>query len=154
MENRAPAAQDVKYAKGVMHWPLKNVQVTSKFGSRGREFHEGVDLRAKPGTPVFAASDGIVLYAGTRIRGYGKLVIIKHRGGWSTVYAHNSQLFVRSGQHIQRGQRISLSGNTGHSSGPHLHFEIRRGIYAVDPLRVMPEIPYRVASRASLYARR
>jgi len=143
---KIPALEEVRYAKGIMHWPLREVKVTSRYGQRGSEFHEGVDLHAHLGTAVYAADAGVVLYSGTQIRGYGKLVILKHKGGWSTIYAHNSRLFVRAGQKIQRGQRISLSGNTGRSSGPHLHFEIRRGVFAIDPMRVMPQPRYRVAS--------
>jgi murein DD-endopeptidase MepM/ murein hydrolase activator NlpD len=117
-----------------LSWPLSRVEVTSNFGQRGRQFHEGIDLRAPLGTPVYAAADGVVIYAGSRLRGYGNLVVIRHgQTGISTVYAHNSRLFVRRGQRVARGQKISLSGATGHVSGPHLHFEVRSGIAAVDP---------------------
>lgn len=142
--SRSPAApvgsvhSAVEVAPGALHWPLARVEITSQFGSRGRDFHEGIDLRAKKGTTVFAAQDGVVLYAGSKIRGYGRMVVIRHAKELSTVYAHNSQVLVRIGQKVKQGQRIAITGSTGRSTGPHLHFEIRDGMSALDPLEVMP----------------
>lgn len=127
-----------KLMRGFLRWPLSSVQVTSPFGQRGASFHEGLDLRAPVGTPILAAQGGTVIYAGSRIRGYGRMVVISHLNGITTIYAHQSRLFVRKGQRVKQGQRIGLSGNTGHSTGPHLHFEVRTGVAALDPLRVMP----------------
>ncbi|MEN9722671.1 MAG: hypothetical protein RJB38_657 [Pseudomonadota bacterium] len=118
-----------------LSWPLRSVQVTSAFGNRQGDLHEGIDLRAPMATPVYASHDGVVLYSGSGISGYGKLIVLRHPSGLSTVYAHNSRLLVRRGERIRRGQRLSLSGNTGRSSGPHLHFEVRTGLVAVDPLK-------------------
>jgi murein DD-endopeptidase MepM/ murein hydrolase activator NlpD len=123
----------------LMRWPLDDVQITSTYGKRGRDFHEGVDLRAKLGTPVFASQAGTVLYSDKRIKGYGKMIVVRHSPGWATVYAHNSKLFVKEGQKVQKGQRIALSGKSGRVSGPHLHFEIRNGLSAVDPIRMLPK---------------
>lgn len=123
-----------------LHWPLHFVQVTSPFGPRGREFHEGLDLRAAPGTPVFAAQRGVVLYAGENIRGYGKMVVIRHVGKVSTIYAHNSKILVQPGEQVKQGQVIAMSGKTGHTHGPHLHFEIRQGTSALNPLSCLPSI--------------
>ena len=120
-----------------MQWPLRSVKITSPFGKRGREFHEGVDLRAESGTPVYAAHAGQVLYAGERIRGYGRMIVIKHTSGIATVYAHNSKLAVKKGQWVRQGALVAYSGNTGHSSGPHLHFEVREGVSAVNPQKFM-----------------
>lgn len=119
--------------------PLNRFEITSKFGRRGRSFHEGVDLRASRGTPVYAVHGGRVIYSSRRIGGYGNMVVIKHGEGLSTVYAHCSKLLVKAGARVKRGQRIALSGNTGHSSGPHLHFEVRYGVTAIDPVQVMAE---------------
>ncbi len=119
-------------------WPVKDVSVTSEYGPRGESYHEGIDLRAKTGTPVYAAQSGKVLYSASRIAGYGKMVVIRHRDGLSTVYAHNSRLLVKEGQVVKRGQRIALAGNTGASRGPHVHFEVRSGVVALDPLKFMP----------------
>jgi murein DD-endopeptidase MepM/ murein hydrolase activator NlpD len=123
-----------------LSWPLKKVQVTSNFGVRGGDPHEGIDLRASVGTPVYAAHDGVILYSGSGISGYGKLVVVKNAVGISTVYGHNSRLLVRKGQRVRRGQRIALSGSTGRSSGPHVHFEVRLGLKPVDP-RVLIGLP-------------
>lgn len=119
-------------------WPTNEVVVTSRFGSRSGDHHDGIDLRAKSGTPVRAAYDGKVIYSGSKIRGYGKMVVIRHQAKLSTVYAHNSKLQVKSGQNVRRGQLISYSGNTGHSSGPHLHFEVREGVTAINPMLLLP----------------
>jgi hypothetical protein len=119
-------------------WPTNVVVVTSRFGIRGKEHHDGVDLRAHMGTTVHAAADGKVIYAGAKIRGYGRMVVLRHAGKLSTVYAHNSKLLVSAGQRVRRGQRIALSGSSGHSTGPHLHFEVRQGVAAIDPLLLMP----------------
>ena len=120
-----------------LRWPLRNVQVTSAYGMRDGNSHEGIDLRAGLGTPVYAAQAGQVLYSGSRIRGYGKLVVIRHENGISTVYAHNSRLAVIRGQRVKQGQLVAYSGKTGHAIGPHVHFEVRAGTKALNPARVI-----------------
>jgi len=129
-------------------WPVERTELSSTFGPRGRDFHEGIDIRARIGAPVGAAQAGRVIYTGDGISGYGKLVVIRHALGFATVYAHISKILVRSGQEVKQGQLIALSGNTGRSSGPHLHFEVRKGVAALDPLRVLP------SSYASIVAAR
>jgi murein DD-endopeptidase MepM/ murein hydrolase activator NlpD len=119
-------------------WPTNDVRVTSIFGTRKGEHHDGIDLRASSGTPVYAAFDGKVIYAGSKISGYGRMIVLRHAGKLSTIYAHNSKLQVRPGQTIRRGQLIAYSGNTGRSSGPHLHFEIREGVTAINPMILLP----------------
>lgn len=121
-------------------WPLRDVAVTSYFGKRGKKFHEGVDLRARIGTPVYAAQAGVVLYADSKIRGYGRMIVLKHDGQVATIYGHNSKLLVRRGDVVKQGQKIAISGNTGRSRGPHLHFEIRRGLSPVNPLSLLPRL--------------
>jgi murein DD-endopeptidase MepM/ murein hydrolase activator NlpD len=111
--------------------------VTSPFGQRSHSFHEGVDLRAPAGTLVYASHAGQVLYAGAKIRGYGKMIVIRHSSGIATIYAHNSKLLVHKGQWVTQGTKIALSGSTGHSHGAHLHFEIRSGVEAIDPTQVI-----------------
>lgn len=138
---RGPHARRSKSAPASLRefrWPLQEIEFNSHFGQRGQDFHEGVDLKASTGTRVYAAQGGRVIYADSKIRGYGKLVIIKHNDGLSTVYAHNSKILVRKDSVVRRGQWIALSGNTGHSTGPHLHFELRHGVDAVDPESYMP----------------
>lgn len=112
--------------------------VTSGFGRRVHpltgdlRFHTGVDLRAAEGAPIRAAAAGIVRDVGRR-GGYGKTVEIDHGHGTSTLYAHASQLLVQKGQRVDAGQPVALVGQTGHATGPHLHFELRRHDHPVDP---------------------
>jgi lipoprotein NlpD len=121
---------------GRLRWPLVNVAhaVGSPFGARDGRAHEGIDLPAPTGTPVIAAADGEVVYAGSGIRGYGNLVVLQHPGDLLTVYAHNSELFVALGQHVRAGDRIAAVGQTGRATGPHLHFEVRQGQIPRDPM--------------------
>jgi len=121
---------------GRLRWPLVNVAhaVGSPFGARDGRAHEGIDLPAPTGTPVIAAADGEVAYAGDGIRGYGNLVVLQHPGDLLTVYAHNSELFVAQGQHVRAGDRIAAVGQTGRATGPHLHFEVRQGQSPRDPM--------------------
>ncbi|MGB9881133.1 MAG: M23 family metallopeptidase, partial [Anaerolineae bacterium] len=112
---------------------------TSPFGERVhpvfrvRLFHAGVDFAAVEGTPVKAANNGVVRFAG-RAGGYGWTVVVDHGGGVVSLYGHNAALFVKQGEQVKRGQVICLSGNTGISTGPHLHFEMRVGGNPVDPI--------------------
>jgi len=135
---------EAEYAGGQFAWPLNgatNYVVTCRHGWRTyqiygyttTDYHNGIDLRCVTGTEVYAANAGTVVIA-TYHASYGYYVLIDHGGGYSTLYAHNSQLLVTPGQKVERGQVISLSGSTGYSSGPHLHFEIRVNNERVDPL--------------------
>jgi murein DD-endopeptidase MepM/ murein hydrolase activator NlpD len=123
-------------AAGRLRWPLVNVarEVGSPFGVRDGRAHEGIDLPAPSGTPVVAAADGEVVYAGDGIRGYGNLVVLQHPGDLLTVYAHNSAIFVAQGQAVRAGERVAAVGQTGRASGPHLHFEVRQGQIPRDPM--------------------
>ncbi|MEM7715620.1 MAG: M23 family metallopeptidase, partial [Cyanobacteria bacterium P01_A01_bin.68] len=124
-------------AKGFA-WPAKGV-FTSGFGPRWGRMHKGIDIAAPTGTPIHAAADGVVVSAGWNRGGYGKLVDIRHPDGTLTRYAHNSKIVVRKGQRVQQGQLISKMGSTGFSTGPHLHFEIRKGgKKAVNPIAFLP----------------
>ncbi len=121
-------------ATGKFVCPLDSYVITSKFGPRWRRFHKGIDLGAPMGTPVYAADGGVVIWAAYK-RSYGNLVIIDHGDGILTKYAHNSELLVKAGQYVSQYEVISKVGNTGRSTGPHLHFEIRLDGDAVDPQR-------------------
>jgi murein DD-endopeptidase MepM/ murein hydrolase activator NlpD len=133
---------------GNWQWPLDRVQISSQFGDRNGKFHQGIDLRAAMGTAVHAASDGEVVYVGSKIRGYGRMVVLKHAGNFYSVYAHHSRNKVKLGKHVKRGEVIAYSGKTGHSTGPHLHFEIRRGTQSFDPEFAMTDAVERNTSRA------
>lgn len=117
-------------------WPVK-ARLTSRFGLRGNRPHEGIDLGAPHGTPIHAAEAGRVIHSG-RFGAYGKVVILKHAGAYRSVYAHAQRLFVEKGDFVERGQKIAEVGSTGRATGPHLHFEIRRGEVAHDPLVYLP----------------
>lgn len=104
------------------------------FTGRGSEFHKGVDIAAKRGTPVVSTADGIVTYAAWK-SGYGNMVIISHGYGFITVYAHNSSIVTKVGEKVKRGQVISKVGSTGRSTAPHLHYEIKLNGKNVDPAR-------------------
>jgi len=123
-----------------LSWPLRGV-IYARFGPRAGEqahgIHEGLDLAAPEGTPIAAAADGVVLYAGQQ-PGYGTLVILQHPGGLITLYAHNAENLVKDGQHVRDGQIIARVGQSGRTSGPHCHFEVRKDEKPVDPLRWLP----------------
>lgn len=113
-------------------WPV-NGYVSSPFGQRGGEFHKGMDIAAPTGTDIKAFMSGTVISSGWNNSGYGYLVTIRHSNGLVTYYAHCSKLLVKAGQHVERGQHIAEVGSTGNSTGPHLHFEVRRSGSPVNP---------------------
>ena len=114
-------------------WPVRG-KIVSRFGAKADGRHnDGINIAVEKGSPVRAADNGVVVYAGSELKGYGKLVLIRHAGGWITAYAHNDQLLVVRGQKVTAGQVIARVGSTGSVSDPQLHFEIRRGADAVDP---------------------
>ncbi len=118
-------------------WPVQG-PVAVGFGNRGKGVrNDGINILARRGTGVRAAENGVVAYSGNAVRGFGNLVLIKHAGGWMSAYAHNEVLLVRTGQKVRRGQTISRVGSTGSVNRPQLHFELRRGRRAVDPLRYL-----------------
>lgn len=127
--------------KGTLSWPLRGV-LYGRFGKKGKEPHDGVDLAAPAGTPVKTAAPGKVLYAGEQ-RGYGLLVIVEHQGELMTLYAHNRDLRVKTGQQVRAGQVIATVGNSGRTSGPHLHFEVRKNGMPVDPMIYLGPVPPR-----------
>ncbi len=123
-----------------LRWPVAAPRVTSRFGTRWGRPHEGIDMMAPIGTPVLAAAEGNVIYAGDQVRGYGNMVVLKHGDGLVTVYAHNSRLLVRAGDSVTVGQEIARVGDTGRSTAPHLHFEVRRRDVPVDPIPFLPAL--------------
>jgi murein DD-endopeptidase MepM/ murein hydrolase activator NlpD len=127
-----------KYA-GNLRWPVDAGIVSSEFGARWGKQHKGIDIAADAGEPVYAIADADVIYAGDGLRGYGNVVILRHDSKMTSLYAHNSELKVHQGDHVTQGTLISLLGNTGHSTGPHVHFEIRDGDTAVNPRTLLPQ---------------
>lgn len=123
-----------KQALGTWIWPVEEVKINSKFGKRRRGFHEGIDLKAPVGTRIYATQAGQVIYADNKIGGYGNMIVIKHPAGLFSVYAHLSQMKVRAGDSVDQRDLIGLSGKSGRVRGPHLHFEVRRGSVALNPV--------------------
>lgn len=123
---------------GKLLWPVRIGTLSSRFGKRMISFHEGVDIRAEQGTPIYAAHDGLAIYSGNGLRGYGNLIVVRGKG-LLTIYAHNRTNEVRRGDSVKKGEVIAYVGKTGKASAPHLHFETRvtnkNGKHvAVDPL--------------------
>ncbi|HWH15359.1 MAG TPA: peptidoglycan DD-metalloendopeptidase family protein [Miltoncostaeaceae bacterium] len=137
-QTSSPVAASVSRSpssSGGMIWPAAGT-FTSPFGPRWGRMHEGIDIAVPTGTPVSAAAAGRVISSGWS-GGYGNLVVIDHGGGIATAYAHNSRLLVSPGQSVGQGTTIALAGSTGHSTGPHVHFEVRVNGAAVDPMRYL-----------------
>lgn len=120
---------------GIYTWPVGGT-ITSPFGQRARNFHEGLDIAAPTGTPIHAARSGTVTFAGSQ-SGYGNVVYLSHAGGDETRYGHMSRIGVRRGMQVGGGAVIGAVGQTGDATGPHCHFEIRKGGRAVDPLPIL-----------------
>ncbi|HEX4803843.1 MAG TPA: M23 family metallopeptidase [Myxococcaceae bacterium] len=136
---RGKNASAERETAGDLNWPLRGV-LYARFGRHGREVHDGIDLAAPVGTPVKTAGPGTVVYAGEQ-RGYGLLAIVEHPNGLTTLYAHNHDLRVKTGQQVRAGQVIASVGESGRTTGPHLHFEVRRAGVPVDPLPHLGPIP-------------
>ena len=124
-----PAAAPAAPAES-FRWPAKG-RIINAYGSSG---NEGINIAVPEGTPVKAAEDGTVAYAGSDVKGYGKLVLVRHTNGYVSAYAHNGELDVRPGEKVKRGQTIAKSGATGNVTSPQLHFELRKGATPVDPM--------------------
>jgi len=123
-----------------LSWPLVGV-ITSPFGMREGRPHEGIDIAVEEGTPVRATAPGRVVFAGPRGT-YGLAVIVDHGGGVRTLYAHCSKLLVSEGSSVDTGAVIALSGNTGRSTGPHLHLEVLKNGVPLDPLIYLEKESY------------
>ena len=120
---------------GRFNWPVRG-RLLSVYGSKGDGLHnDGINIVAPRGASVRAAGSGVVAYAGNELRGFGNLLLIKHPGGWVTAYAHNDSLLVKRGDKVGKGQVIAKVGASGNVVRPQLHFEIRKGKRAINPLR-------------------
>jgi len=120
-------------------WPVKG-RVISQFGARPDGGHnDGIDLAVPQGTPVQAAENGVVAYAGSELKGYGNLVLIRHANNWVSAYAHNEEILVKRGDKVNRGQVIAKAGASGAVSQPLVHFELRKGSRPVDPTKYMSD---------------
>ena len=137
-----PAETPVKAAEATgalptFRWPVRGKVITSYGAKTNGKSNDGINLAVPEGTPVKAAEDGVVAYSGNELKGYGNLVLVRHSNGYVTAYAHASELLVKRGDTIKRGQIIAKSGQSGEVGSPQLHFEIRKGSSPVDPLQFL-----------------
>jgi len=130
-------ASEATGALPTFRWPVRGKVITSYGAKTNGKANDGINLAVPEGTPVKAAEDGVVAYAGNELKGYGNLVLIRHANGYVTAYAHASELLVKRGDAIKRGQVIAKSGQSGEVASPQLHFEIRKGSTPVDPLQFL-----------------
>lgn len=128
---------DATNALPTFRWPARGRVVTAYGAKANGKQNDGINIAVPEGTPVKAAEDGVVAYSGNELKGYGNLILVRHANGYVTAYAHASELMVKRGDSIKRGQIIAKSGQTGEVSSPQLHFEIRKGSTAVDPTQFL-----------------
>jgi murein DD-endopeptidase MepM/ murein hydrolase activator NlpD len=133
-QSPAVLPEPVARGSGKFLWPV-NGKVVSPFGPKDGGLHnDGINIAAPLGTPVRAADNGVVVYAGNELRGFGNLLLVRHAGGWVSAYAHCDALLVKRGQEVKRGQVIARVGQTGNVAAPQLHFELRKGAQAINPM--------------------
>jgi murein DD-endopeptidase MepM/ murein hydrolase activator NlpD len=130
-------ANEATGALPTFRWPVRGKVITSYGAKTNGKANDGINLAVPEGTPVKAAEDGVVAYSGNELKGYGNLVLVRHSNGYVTAYAHASELLVKRGDTIKRGQIIAKSGQSGEVGSPQLHFEIRKGSSPVDPLQFL-----------------
>ena len=130
-------AAEATGALPTFRWPVRGKVITSYGAKTNGKSNDGINLAVPEGTPIKAAEDGVVAYSGNELKGYGNLVLVRHANGYVTAYAHASELLVKRGDSIKRGQVIAKSGQSGEVGSPQLHFEIRKGSTPVDPLQFL-----------------
>jgi murein DD-endopeptidase MepM/ murein hydrolase activator NlpD len=130
-------AVEATNALPTFRWPVRGRIITAYGAKTNGKQNDGINVAVPEGTPVKAAEDGVVAYAGNELKGYGNLILVRHSNGYVTAYAHASELMVKRGDTIKRGQVIAKSGQSGEVGSPQLHFEIRKGSSPVDPLQFL-----------------
>ena len=135
MRMPASSSNTVQYmASGRYSWPVpSSARISSGFGSRWGKHHDGIDIPARTGAHIVSVDSGVVVYSGKELGGYGNITVVAHKNGLFSVYAHASKNYTNKGQKVHKGQVIALVGSTGRSTGPHLHFEMRRNSKALNP---------------------
>jgi murein DD-endopeptidase MepM/ murein hydrolase activator NlpD len=141
MNDASPSSESEKPKSaalvGKFRWPARG-RIVAGFGRRPDHTHnDGINILVPQGSSVLAAESGTVAYAGSELKGYGNLILIRHEGNWISAYAHNDSLLVRRGDHVERGQEIAKAGKTGAVDQPQLHFELRQGSKPVDPVPLL-----------------
>ncbi|MCU0819199.1 MAG: peptidoglycan DD-metalloendopeptidase family protein [Beijerinckiaceae bacterium] len=133
----APQAEEQAENSANFRWPAQG-RVIAGFGAKSASGNnDGINIAVPEGTPVRAAEGGTVIHADDALKGYGKLVLVRHPNGYVSVYAHNGEIKVKRGESVKRGQVIAASGSSGNVTSPQLHFQIRKGSQAVDPMKVL-----------------
>jgi murein DD-endopeptidase MepM/ murein hydrolase activator NlpD len=132
-----PQQSEATGALPTFRWPVRGKVITGYGAKTNGKSNDGINLAVPEGTPIKAAEDGVVAYSGNELKGYGNLVLVRHSNGYVTAYAHASELLVKRGDTIKRGQVIAKSGQSGEVGSPQLHFEIRKGSSPVDPLQFL-----------------
>ena len=136
---------------GRFDWPVRG-RLSSVYGAKGQGLHnDGINIIAPRGTAVRAADSGIVVYAGNELRGFGNLLLIKHPGGWVTAYAHNDALIVKRRDKVKKGQIVAKVGASGNVVEPQLHFEIRKGKRAINPLRHLKRLSVSIVDDTTIF---
>jgi murein DD-endopeptidase MepM/ murein hydrolase activator NlpD len=133
----AGSSKPVAEAAPAFRWPVRG-RVIEEFGPKANgQQNDGINLAVPEGTPVKAAEDGVVAYAGNELKGYGNLLLVRHSNGYVTAYAHSKELMVKRGEEVKRGQVIAKSGQTGNVDAPQLHFEVRKGQAPLNPIPML-----------------
>lgn len=141
---RSPASDDSisqwqrQQQSSYFDWPVDEARMTRGYLPNRKKPHLGLDLAARKGSAIYASHDGTVIYTGREFHGYGRLIMIEGQQGWASLYAHLSKINIKQGDRVKKGDLIGLMGSTGHSTGVHLHFEIRTSAGPVDPLMYLP----------------
>jgi murein DD-endopeptidase MepM/ murein hydrolase activator NlpD len=136
---------------GRFNWPVRG-RLLSIYGAKGQGLHnDGINIIAPRGTAVRAAGSGVVVYAGNELRGFGNLILIKHSGGWVTAYAHTETLLVKRRDKVNKGQIIAKVGTSGNVVRPQLHFEVRKGKRAIDPLRHLRRLSANIIKNVRIF---
>jgi murein DD-endopeptidase MepM/ murein hydrolase activator NlpD len=136
-EVETPKASETTSGLPTFRWPVRGRVITSYGAKTNGKQNDGINVAVPEGTPIKAAEDGVVAYSGNELKGYGNLILVRHSNGYVTAYAHASELMVKRGDTIKRGQVIAKSGQSGEVGSPQLHFEIRKGSSPVDPLQFL-----------------
>src|SRR5262249_30322131 len=137
LEKEAAKLAEGSGAVPKFRWPANGRVIASYGPTTNGQQNDGINIALPENTPVKAAEDGVVAYAGNELKGYGNLVLVRHPNGYVTAYAHAKELLVKRGDPVKRGQVIARSGQTGNVNAPQLHFEIRRGAAPFDPTRFL-----------------
>lgn len=134
---RSEEADQTQKSVSKFSWPVKGEIIGHFSQEKGKVKNDGINIAAPKGTPIVTVEEGIVVYEGNEMQGFGNLALLKHPGGWMSAYGHCSKIFVKRGQRVQKGDRIALVGDTGSARSPQLHFQLRKKSTVVDPLQYL-----------------